>query len=435
MKDSLDMKTWLRHLAAFAAAALSAGNPALAVAQSAPASGDVGQIDGDGGVSGFYGWSAKPGAPGRMLRQEPLPATLTQPDAGKALRVLYSSTSGVGRGAIAVSGMVFLPKGTPPKGGWPIVAWAHGTTGFADVCAPSWTGTSARDKEYLAKWLDAGFAVVASDYEGLGTRGVHPYLMWRSEGRSVLDAARAALGAYPRQLSNRVLVIGQSQGSGAALGATYLAKDYAPGLHVLGTVATGLVMTFDTPHAADYVAKSAALTDPRFMSPGFAMLRIAGIDRSLHPDLDPADFVKPAGRSLLRTARTACLHDLFGQADREGLTGEQVFVENLAPIDGTMSANFDFPDGHMPVPIFVGTGLADDMAGTQGQYNAVKAMCAAGTTLQWHTYPGEDHGSVVNASARDSIPFALALLAGRTPTSNCATIAPPGPVQKKHAEG
>ncbi|TCM41504.1 secretory lipase [Novosphingobium sp. ST904] len=431
MKNRPHMKTRLSHMALLAAFSLAAGVPLTAQAQAGSA--DLGHIDGDGGVTDFYRWDGTIGAPGRMLRQEALPAERTQPEAGKAMRVLYSSTSGVGQGAVAVSGMLFLPKGKPPKGGWPIVTWAHGTTGFADVCAPSWTGTSERDKEYLEKWLAAGFAVVASDYEGLGTKGVHPYLIWRSEGRSVLDAARAALGAYPAALSNRVLVVGQSQGSGAALGATYLAKSYAPQLHMLGTVATGLVMTFDTPHTADYVAKSNTLTDPHYMPPGFAMLRIAGIDRALHPDLDPADFVKPAGRPLLRTSRKACLHDLFAQADKEGLTGQQVFVENIDPIDGTMSANFDFPDGRMPGPIFAGTGLADDMAGTQGQYNAVKAMCAAGSNIQWHTYPGEDHGSAVNASARDSIPFARALLAGKVPQSNCASITPPGPVQKKAA--
>jgi hypothetical protein len=437
MKNSSYTVNWRSRLAALAAMSMVAAGPAPVLAQTVPAASDpqvdLGHIDGDGGVSDFYAWTRKPGLPGRMLKQEPLPADLTQPESGKALRVLYSSTSGVGQGAIAVSGMVFIPKGVPPKGGWPIVAWAHGTTGFADVCAPSWTGPSPRDKEYLQKWLEAGFAVVASDYEGLGTKGVHPYLLWRSEGRSVLDAARAALGAYPRQFANRVLIVGQSQGSGAALGATYLARDYAPQLKVLGTVATGLVMTFDTPEAADYVPKSATLTDPHYMNPGFAMLRIAGIDRSLHPELDPADFVKPAGRALLRTSRTACLHDLFAQADKEGLSGKQIFVEDLQPIDGTMDANFDFPDARMPGPIFVGTGLADDMAGTQGQYNAVKAMCAAGTNLQWHTYPGEDHGSAVNASARDSVPFAKALLAGKVQESNCATIAPPGPVQEKRA--
>ncbi|WP_260928875.1 lipase family protein [Novosphingobium sp. 9] len=403
-----------------------------AMAAPAAATTDLGNIDGDGGVSPFYRWSGKIGTPGHMLRQEALPANLPQPQDARATRILYSSTSGVGRGAIIVSGMMFIPQGKAPKGGWPVVAWAHGTTGFADPCAPSWTGPSARDAEYLGRWLKAGFAVVASDYEGLGTPGVHPYLMWRSEGRSVLDGVRAALAAGKGTLANRVIVVGQSQGSGAALGTTYLAKSYAPKLNILGTVATGLVMTFDTPHDADYVAKSKAMTDVHFMNPGFGMLRIAGIDRSLHHELDPAAFVQPAGYPLLKAARTQCLHALFDMADQNKLTGEQVFVPDLQPIDGTMEANFEFKDAHIPGPLFVGTGLADDMAGTQGQYNAVKAMCAAGTNLQWHTYPGEDHGSTVNTSAKDSIPFALALLAGKLPTSNCATISPPGPVQKRN---
>lgn len=400
---------------------------------SQPVAADAGNIDGDGGVSPFYAWNQPVGASGHMLREEPLPADVRQPAAAQALRILYSSTSGVGRGQIAVSGMIFFPKGTPPREGWPVVAWAHGTTGFADVCAPSWRGSAPRDQAYLQKWLDAGFAVVATDYEGLGTQGVHPYLLWRSEGRAVLDGVRAVLARYPRRLANRVIVVGQSQGSGAALGTAYLSTSYAPDVHVLGAVATGLVMTFDTPHPADYVAKSDTLTDPHHMDPGFAMLRIAGIDRALHPELDPAQFVRPAGLALLREARSACLHDLFDLSARQGLTGQQVFVEDLNPIDDRMNANFDFPDAHMPVPIFAGTGLADDMAGTQGQYNAVKAMCGAGSNVQWHVYPGEDHSSAVNVSARDSIPFALALLAGQRPSSNCATIAPPGPVQKRVA--
>src|SRR5207253_5946777 len=125
-----------------------------------------------------------------------------------SLRILYSSTDGIGNQArIAVSGTMYIPRGTMPAGGWPIVAWAHGTTGIADVCAPSWRGNGARDGEYLDAWLSHGFAVVATDYQGLGTPGVHPYLLWRSEGYSVLDAVRAALQRYSGQLRNEVIVV------------------------------------------------------------------------------------------------------------------------------------------------------------------------------------------------------------------------------------
>jgi len=394
---------------------------------------DLGDIDGDGGVSAFYEWAGEIPAPGQMLREEPLPADRRQPQSGQALRILYSSTSGVGdQGPIVVSGMLFLPQGTAPQGGWPLVSWAHGTTGFADVCAPSWNGTSLRDQAYLQRWLEAGFAVVATDYEGLGTDGVHPYLVWRSEGHAVLDAARAAAAAHPGLLSRRVVLVGQSQGSGAAIGAAYLAKSYAPQVELLGTVATGLVMTFETPEAAGLAAKGEEMTDPRAMDPGFAMLRIAGTDRALNPHLDPADFVTPAGYPLLRLARRGCLRDLMAKAQEMGLkNGRTVFAADIAPLDSKMDAAFAFTDGRIPGPLFVGTGLADDMAGTQGQYNAVTAMCAAGTQVHWHTYPGEDHSTAVTVSAADSIPFAQGLLKGEVPSSNCATITHPGPVQPR----
>ena len=130
---------------------------------------------GDGGVSAFYTWQDDiPDKPGTMLRQEPLDSELGLVNAGQQLRILYSSTDGIGgKAPVAVSGAVFLPEGTPPAGGWPLVAWAHGTTGVADVCAPSWRARSSYENFYeavvLSTWLTAGYAVVATDYQGLGT--------------------------------------------------------------------------------------------------------------------------------------------------------------------------------------------------------------------------------------------------------------------------
>ncbi|MBV8702405.1 MAG: alpha/beta hydrolase, partial [Acetobacteraceae bacterium] len=122
-----------------------------------------------------------------MLRQEPLDSELGLVNAGQQLRILYSSTNGIdGTTPVAVSGAVFLPEGRPPAGGWPIIAWAHGTTGVADVCAPSWRARYFYEAAHLAAWLTAGYAVVATDYQGLGTPGPHPYLAMRPEAYSVL---------------------------------------------------------------------------------------------------------------------------------------------------------------------------------------------------------------------------------------------------------
>lgn len=403
-----------------------------ALAVTATVSPATGPSVGDGGVTPFYVWDqALPKQPGEMLREEPLPEAQSQPAAARSLRILYSSTDGVGQHArIAVSGALYFPKGTMPAGGWPVVAWSHGTTGIADVCAPSWRGNGDRDKEYLDAWLSQGFAVVATDYQGLGTPGVHPYLLWRPEGYSVLDSVRAALQAYPKQLHNQVILVGQSQGSGAALGATYLAPTYAPQIKVLGTVATGLVMTFRPTAALKLTAKPAEYSDPKLMDPAYAMLRIAGTDRSLHPQLDPADFVTGQGRELLRAAQTSCLHDLFQLSARDHLTGTQVFVADLQPLDADMEENFRFPDAKMPTPVFVATGLADGEAGTNQQYNAVANMCAAGTVVEWHTYPGLTHNGAVNGSLQDSVPFVRRVLGREHITGTCANVAPVGPPEK-----
>lgn len=84
---------------------------------------------GDGGVSAFYTPTGRLGAkPGKLLKAEPLPEKLVLPQAGGGQRILYTSTDGVaGKGIVAVSGAYFTPKGAPPAGGWPLIAWAHGT--------------------------------------------------------------------------------------------------------------------------------------------------------------------------------------------------------------------------------------------------------------------------------------------------------------------
>jgi hypothetical protein len=87
----------------------------------------------------------------------------------------------------------------------------------------------------------------------------------------------------------------------------------------------------------------------------------------------------------------------------------------------------------MPVPVFVGTGLADGEAGTDQQYNAVVGMCTAGTRVEWHTYPGLTHNGAVNVSLRDSLPFVQRLLSGQRVRETCGHIEPLGPPQKPDA--
>jgi len=384
---------------------------------------------GDGGLSAFYDWTKPvPGRPGQLLRVEPAPADRMLPHAAQVMRILYSSRSGVGSGGpVIVSGEILLPKGRPPAGGWPVVAWAHGTTGFADVCAPSWQGRDARDNDYLDTWLSRGFAIVATDYEGLGTPGDHPYLLWKSEAHSILDSARAVLrgGKYP--VRNEIVLVGQSQGAGAALGAAWLAPAYAPDLHVKAAVLTGLVTGIATAKTHE---KAESYSNPAKMAAGFAMLRFAGTDHALHPEADLNSYLTEKGKIVLQTALHGCIHDVFDKVKTMGIRdGGELFSRPIEPIDRDMEPNFTLPNGRITMPVFVGTGLADAAAGTGGQYDAVKAMCAAGSHVSWHTYPGLSHNGTVNGSLPDSGPFVADVLSGHMPATNCGSLVQPGPLQ------
>lgn len=388
---------------------------------------------GDGGVSAFYNWASPvPAQPGRLLRTEALAAPGLPSHAARGMRILYSSTSGVGRGLpVTVSGVLLLPKGAPPAAGWPVVAWLHGTTGFADVCAPSWRGQTARDMIYVDGWLSRGYAVVATDYEGLGTPGDHPYLLYRSEAHSALDSVRAALADKDAHLRNEIVLVGQSQGAGAGLGAAWAAPSYAPELAVRAAVLTGLVTAIATAQTHE---KPKTYSDPGEMDPSFAMLRFAGTDHALHPSADLPSFLTAKGKLMLTTALHGCLHDLFRESGQLGLhKGGEMFSRSIASIDSDMEPNFTVPDARITMPVFVGTGLADGEAGTGGQYDAVKAMCTGGTQLFWRTYPGLTHNGTVNASQSDSSAFVQSVLAGHPPPSNCSSITAPGPLQQAAA--
>ena len=172
-------------------------------------------------------------SPGTVLRFETMNAPFPE---SQAWRVLYTST-GINGEPIAVSGMVFAPAGPVPPGGRPVVSWAHPTTGIDDQCAPSRSPKPYDDVQGLADFLNLGWVVVATDYQGLGTDGMHPYLVGASEAQGTIDIVRAARNMNETGASSNYFVFGHSQGGQAALFAGQMASAYAPELQLLGVAA------------------------------------------------------------------------------------------------------------------------------------------------------------------------------------------------------
>src|SRR5262252_4651888 len=108
--------------------------------------------------------------PGDLLAQE-LVTNYSLP-VGSAVRIAYHSRDAAGRDVPATAA-VLVPPGKAPPGGWPVIAWGHGTSGVARQCAPSLMKDVYYGDEGLKQMLEGGFAVVATDYHGLGGPGEH----------------------------------------------------------------------------------------------------------------------------------------------------------------------------------------------------------------------------------------------------------------------
>lgn len=391
--------------------------------------------NGDGGVSAFYAAALPEGArPGAFIAREQMSETVALPAASESWRILYVSSDWKDGHPITVSGAVFLPRGRMPEGGWPVIAWAHGTTGVADVCAPSFRPRTPRDTSYLSGWLKAGYAIVATDYPGLGTPGPHPYLLYRPEGLSVLDSVRAALAEWPTELRNRVIAVGQSQGSGAVLGAGYLWPAYAGDVGLKGIVATGIVAQIEDVGGAPQIHSDAEYNDASYVDAAFAMLHFLGTERSIDPTLDPEKEVTPAGRSLMQSALHGCMKDAVRTAERDHDTARVAFRGDTEERNRFEARYGRFPTARIHVPVFVGTGLADGEAGTVDQYNFISAMCRQHVAVTWHYYPHATHSSAMTHALPDALSFGARLMDGKKSDDLCASFVPPGPVQVAEPE-
>lgn len=374
-------------------------------------------LQGDGRTSPFYAWNGSvPQHPGRLLRSEPLPDVLGLEGTGAQYRILYVSTDGVGgKKPVAVSGALFVPAGTPPEGGWPVIAWAHGTFGMADICAPSWHGRSYRDVRFLQSWLKNGFAVVATDYQGLGGPGPNPALNNRANAYALIDSVRAALSLHAAQLANRVIFVGQSQGGSAVAAASGYAPAYAPAVNWLATVATG---TIYTPEERDQVLNGRPLSsqpDPTVAYQYYSVLAAQQTD----PTIRAEEIFTPKALPLFRQARIYCLDSLEGDAVETRLSPAAALKpEGQARLKSWWHEALKLPTVHFERPIFIGAGGKDGLFTAQKQLAA--DACAAGSVVEAHAYHDLGHSDTLNASQPDSLRFVQTVLAGKPIQPHCA---------------
>lgn len=321
--------------------------------------------------------------------------------AGRRSRLLLYRSTGPDGKANAVSGSLALPKGKPPRGGWPVITYAHGTVGSADTCAPTRGYDAGTLNSYahplLRRWLKAGWAVVRTDYEGLGTPGVHAYLVGSTEGRSVLDAVRAARRLEPR-LSRRFVVAGHSQGGHAALFAASLAPSWTPELQLRGTVAFA-----PASHLAEQFPLTTQLANPGGGLGAIVALGARGIDTA-DASVDVLGVLTPEATALYPQTENACLDALSRPESFGGLPLNQIFRSgaDLGPLVAAIERNDDPENLRIRTPVRVEQGSADGTVFQTFTDQLVDQYEAAGNTVTYKVYDGVSHGAIVTSAAGDA---------------------------------
>jgi acetyl esterase/lipase len=349
------------------------------------------------------------GKPGDVLRSEPVE---DGPEGARSWRILYRSTGMRGE-PVAVSAMLVVPDGPAPQGGRGVVAWAHPTTGVAQDCAPSLQSSWRKTIPGLDEMVKAGWVVVATDYPGLGTPGVHPYLVGASEARAVVDSVRAARNVKEAGAGNRYAVWGHSQGGHAALFTGQLSAALAPELKLLGVAAAAPATELATLLQADLDSKlGKVLTSEALWS--WSKIYDTPMSKVLYPGAIPivngvaADCIRDPGEGLTAFSDSLGLRDGF-------LTGTLAAAE---PWGAIMKEN---SPGAAPIgaPVFISQGAADEVVRPQITALYAGGLCAQGTAVRYLTVPDEGHILVAFHTAKDAVAWMADRFAGKPAPDEC----------------
>lgn len=371
----------------------------------------------------FYATPADlPRAPGTLVRNEAMdfyldPVKLVKYPA-TATRIMYSSVNATGE-TVPVTGTVLVPtKAWSGKGERPVIGYGVGTQGVADRCAPSRTLSTGQEYEgiMISALLAQGYTVVVTDYEGLGTEGLHTYMVRQSQGHAVLDSLRAAAQVPDSGVTadTPAAIVGYSQGGGASAAAAELAPEYAPELNLKGAYAGAVPADlFDTADQIDGTLYSE-----------FLLYAVAGQFDAY--GIDPADYLNARGLELREEAADNCTVDgLFEHAfvDSSRITANGEHFKELVRSDERLQgviAEQQIGSGRAPeIPVVLTHSLLDDVIPYSTGQDLARRWCDEGATVSLDANAVPTHlGGYVGGIPRMTA-FLQARFDGARPLDSC----------------
>lgn len=349
---------------------------------------------------------------GDLISAEPVVET---PSGMQAWRITYWTTDGRDRPS-RVTGMVVAPREAIPTKPRDVLAWTHGTSGVATRCAPSllpafWTQAGLDG-------VRRGYVVVAPDYPGLGSAGVHPYLVGEDTARSVLDAVRAARSIAGAAAGNRFAVWGESQGGHASLWTGQIARRYAPELDLVGVAAAA--------PTTDLVANVRRVPNKAV---GALMTSFIGYSWANHYGAPLSTLGGPQTQGIMtRLAQNNCIEletkpKLMMMA---GIMTVQSRLKNkdlgaiqpwarLARANSATTVQFG-------VPMLFAQNPKDDLVEPSVTRAHAKALCRSGARLRYLTISGSGHATSAKDSANETLAWIADRFADRRAPSDCGKI-------------
>jgi alpha-beta hydrolase superfamily lysophospholipase len=334
----------------------------------------------------------------------------------RAWRIEYW-TSGDRNQPIRVTGMVIAPRDRSSAGPRRVIAWTHGLIGIAKRCAPSLGNTNFTLIPALEDVVRRGYTVVAPDYPGLGSDMVHPVLVGTAEGKSTLDAVRAARGITEADAGSRFAVWGESQGGHAALWTGQLWSSYAPDLQLVGIAAivppTDLHRNFKEGSDARVRALLTAYTATSWSRYYGASMSILG-PRSVQ-------------NVMTRLADNNCVN--FDAKPKLGtIIGIVIAQRAIRNLDlgtkqpwGRLMRENSPSAAAIKVPVLIATGTGDTIVAPAVVRDFARAACASGKTVRFVSVQGGEHGTVARTEAQATLGWIDSRFAGGRAPSNCGS--------------
>jgi len=335
-----------------------------------------------------------PGNPGDLIRSETFD-DYDLPFDVLAVRILYHSRSAQGQD-VPASGVVLYPDAKPPAGGWPVIALAHDLNGVARQCAPS-LARNVLHGPFLAMYVKLGYAVVATDYAGLGTSARNAFTDAKSNAGDVIYSVAAARAAVPK-LNSRWIAIGIGEGGPAAVAIAESEHDIHD-RNYLGSIA---ISKLEDPQARFH-------DRPLFLAYGV---------KTVYPDFHPEDILTARALSLYAQVERSCSEP---RADESGQSPELLKPDWAASkfVQEYFKRNtLGESPAHGPLLVITaGSGPSTAMNATA---KTIDRLCKQGDRVQFSSYPQSEAGTVFGDSVREQISWIQARFNGATEESNCS---------------